>query len=572
MLQNIRIGSRLWFLIGVAIVAVGIIGAIGMTSTASVNAMLGRAKTEAQEPIDRISRVGELMQINFRQLYAASLHNPSLKAAGYHNHPVTLHTDAVDKTVAQITESLDAYRNSPAGRAFPDILGKLDEARSRYVSEGLRPAVAMAKADSAEKYEELGIFLTVTVLPLFNEAQKQAGELLVKHRELSDAIAREAEADYKAAVLKISLGGLLIAVVTLAGAFVIGRSITTPIRSMTGAMRELADKNLSVAIPAVGQKDEVGEMADAVQVFKDNMIRADQLAAEAAREQDARDRRAIKVGELTKRFDQEASGVLDTVSSAATELESTSASMSATAEETSKQATSVAAASEQASTNVQTVAAAAEELSNSIREISRQVSKSAEIADKAVREAERTHAQVQGLAEAAQKIGEVVELITDIAEQTNLLALNATIEAARAGDAGKGFAVVASEVKNLANQTARATEDIGAQIGGIQDATREAVAAIDGIGKVINEINQIATAIASAVEEQGAATQEIARNVEQAATGTTEVSRTIVGVNEAADETGAASGQVLEASRELARQAAGLKTIVQKFLSDVRSA
>ena len=572
MLNNIKIGLRLWILIGVAIVAVAAIGLIGLTSTAAVNTMLGRSKAEAQMPIDQISRITELMQTNFRQLYAASLHNPSLKAAGYHNHPVTMHTDAVEKTVTEISSALNAYKSSPAGQSFPDILQKFEEARSKYAGEGLKPAVEMARANTAEKYEELGIFLTVNVLPLFNEAQKHAGELLKKHRELSDTIAKQADDQYAAAKLQIALGGLVIVILALGGAFVIGRSITNPIQAMTGAMRELANKNMSVVIPATDQKDEVGEMASAVQVFKDNMVRADQLAAEAAREQEVRSRRADKVENLTKHFDTEASTVLNTVSSAATELESTSASMSATAEETSKQATTVATAAEQASTNVQTVAAAAEELSNSIHEISRQVAKSTEIAGKAVREAEKTHAQVQGLAASAQKIGEVVNLITDIAEQTNLLALNATIEAARAGDAGKGFAVVASEVKNLANQTARATEEIGAQIGGIQTATNEAVAAIDGIGKIINEINQIATAIASAVEEQGAATQEIARNVEQAATGTTEVSSTIVGVNQAASETGHASGQVLEASRELARQAEGLKGIVQKFLSDVRSA
>ncbi|MDJ0950846.1 MAG: methyl-accepting chemotaxis protein [Alphaproteobacteria bacterium] len=265
-------------------------------------------------------------------------------------------------------------------------------------------------------------------------------------------------------------------------------------------------------------------------------------------------------------------GVVDLVSSASTELQSTAEAMSATAEETSRQATAVAAASEEASTNVQTVASAAEEMSGSVDEIGRQVNQSTDIAKKAVAEANRTNETVQGLAEAAQKIGEVVDLISDIAEQTNLLALNATIEAARAGDAGKGFAVVASEVKSLANQTAKATEEIAAQINSMQSVTGEAVDAIKGIGGTIEQINEIATAIASAVEQQGAATQEISRNVGEAAKGTTEVSSNITSVNQAAGETGASAKQVLDASSKLNQESQNLRTEVERFLQEIRAA
>ncbi|MCW8915569.1 MAG: cache domain-containing protein [Magnetovibrio sp.] len=352
----------------------------------------------------------------------------------------------------------------------------------------------------------------------------------------------------------------------------IGRGITLPINALSGAMGVLSSGNHDVEIPGVERGDELGGMAGAVNVFKQHMIRAEQLDAEQKAEQLERQKRAERIDQLTQKFDMDAAGMINTVSSAATELQSSSQSMTGTADQTMQLSTGVASASEQASANVQTVASAAEELSSSISEISRQVSQSTQIAGDAVAEVDGANDKVQGLAEAANKIGEVVALITDIADQTNLLALNATIEAARAGEAGKGFAVVASEVKNLANATAKATEEISAQIGGIQGATKDAVQAIGSIGGIINQINEISSAIAAAVEEQGAATQEIARNVEQAASGTQEVSSSIVEVTHGASETGSAAGEVLSASNELSRQSEMLRSTVDTFLSDVRSA
>ncbi len=385
-------------------------------------------------------------------------------------------------------------------------------------------------------------------------------------------VASAGAAIYEASRIWIIGALLLVSVLCVTVALMIIAGVSRPITAMTEAMKRLAGHDLKTEIVGVGRKDEIGAMADAVQFFKDNMIEADRLAAEKDSERQIKAKRAQALDMLTRNFEAKVRELVGTLSSAATEMESTARSMSSTAEETSKQSMTVASATEQASANVETVATASEELSSSIQEIGRQVAQSSKIAMKAVEDAKRTDATVQELAVGAQKIGEVVTLIQSIASQTNLLALNATIEAARAGEAGKGFAVVASEVKALANQTAKATDEISGQIGQIQDSTKQAVDAIRGIAQTIGEIAAIATAISAAVEQQGSATHEIARNVQQAAQGTHEVASNIVRVKDASAAAGAAANQVLDAAGGLTQQAQTLSREVDTFLSGVKAA
>ncbi|MFV3129363.1 methyl-accepting chemotaxis protein [Niveispirillum sp. KHB5.9] len=368
--------------------------------------------------------------------------------------------------------------------------------------------------------------------------------------------------------------GMAVAVVlsSLLGLAVV-RGVSTPIVGITDVMRKLAANDKTVEVPFRQRSDELGKIAAAVQVFKENAIEMERLQAEqvALKAKADADRRAAML-KLADAFEARVKGVVETVASAATEMQATASAMSGTAEETSRQAMVVASASEQASANVQTVASATEELASSIQEIGRQVSSSTQIASQAVMETRRTSDTMTILVTAAQQIDDIIKLINEIAGQTNLLALNATIEAARAGDAGKGFAVVASEVKALATQTARATEDIQLKVSEIQAATGGAKTAVEGVEKTIARLNEIAGNIAAAIEQQGAATREISSNVQQAAHGTQEVNSNITGVSQAASEAGAAATQVLGSANGLSKEAEVLRREVESFIATVRAA
>ncbi|MEQ8354853.1 MAG: methyl-accepting chemotaxis protein [Kiloniellaceae bacterium] len=381
-----------------------------------------------------------------------------------------------------------------------------------------------------------------------------------------------AEAHEKEAIWQLTVISIVSALIGFGiAAWFTRAGVAGPLATVVTALNRLAEGDTSVSVE-VRSKDEIGQVAEAFNVFKGKTQELKRLEEERAQEEARReDEKRQQMLQLADSFENSVGGIIGTVSAAATELQQTAQSLASSAEETSSQSTAVAAASEEASSNVQTVASAAEELTASITEISRQITESNKIATQAATDADSANDSVKGLAAAAQKIGDVISLIQDIAEQTNLLALNATIEAARAGEAGKGFAVVASEVKSLANQTAKATEEISAQVEGMQSATRGTVESIEGITQVIKQISENAVAVASAVEQQNAATREISNNVQQASQGTMEVSTNITGVQQASEQTSAASSQVLSAAGDLSKQSETLSGEVDKFLAGMRA-
>jgi methyl-accepting chemotaxis protein len=394
--------------------------------------------------------------------------------------------------------------------------------------------------------------------------------------KLQVEVAKRVDEDAVAAN-RIVWAAMMIAIVLGVGLVVVGglfvmRGVVRPIADTTETMRRLADHDLSVEIRHTAKADEIGTMARAVQVFRDQMAEADRLRAEQSKVEAAERARAQKIDALLRDFDRTAGGIVSGVTGAAEELQAAARILTGSAEEASRQSTAVSAASEEAATNVHTVAAASEELATSFAEIGHRVEEASHIAGTAAREADATMDTVRALSQGADRIGEISGLIDAIAGQTNLLALNATIEAARAGEAGRGFAVVAAEVKGLADQTAKATGQITAQIAEIRASTENAISAITTIARTVERFDGISAAIAAAIEEQSATTREIARNVQQAASGTTEVSGNIVGVNRAAEETSSAAAQVQGTSGELARQADVLGREVGRFLEAVRAA
>ncbi len=471
--------------------------------------------------------------------------------------------------------------NGQLARLWTEILDRGDDA---YAPKSTRASVSAARdryfgadktlRDSLTKAAFDGTRYEVSV----DEWRKSATGANASLLGIRDAALRDAQAvaeqDEAAGLRGILFAGAAILFVlglSAAASVLLVRHLLTPISKLSEVMTRLA-RNEEADVPFAARKDEIGGMAQAVQVFKEAMATTNRLAGEQAAERVVKEKRAARLEGLVRDFEAKAGAMVALLASGATELETTARSMSANATQTKGQATSVAAAAEEANVGASTVASAAEELTASISEISRQVAQSSTITGRAVADAQRTDKIVQTLAEGAEKIGEVVTLIQAIAAQTNLLALNATIEAARAGEAGRGFAVVASEVKMLATQTATATADIGEQIAQIQAATKQAVDAIRSIAGTIQEVSSISNVIATAVKAQGEATAEIARNVQQTSHSVKEVTLNISGVSKAATETGVAASEVLNAADGLSRQAEQLTSEVGSFVEEVRAA
>ena len=471
------------------------------------------------------------------------LHDPAQLAA---------HRDRIAQLKKEYDERHDFWVKSDLDPVLKTkLVEKSDSEVRRFwtaIQDGLLPALAKGdSAAAAKSYAEITARYT---------AHRAIIDDIVKQTNDQNA-ATEVAATGRVSTFTLLLWGVSAVVFLIIGAGIFGVAfgVIRPIAEMTAVMKGLAGGDLDVSVPALSRGDEVGAMARAVQVFKENAQRVQSMEQEqAGLKLKAEGDRKAAMQQMADGFDSAIGKIIQTVSTASSELESSAGQLTKTAEVTQMLSATVATASEQSSANAQSAAAAAEEMASSVSEISRQVQDSHKISREAVSQVEQTNARIADLAQSASRIGEVVKMISAVAEQTNLLALNATIEAARAGEAGRGFAVVASEVKALAAQTAKATEEISEQIGQMQSATNQSVSAIQEIGGTIGRIAEISQAIAAAVEEQGATTQEISRNVQQAAQGATQVAGSITDVNRGATDTGAASTHVHGLARSLLGQ------------------
>jgi methyl-accepting chemotaxis protein len=553
MLAKLRIAQKLYLMTGLTLAFLLIASALGFVGAMNLGDLFKQYRDTSRATM-MVSNVGE----DFLEARLAALK--------YRAGPAAAHAEAVESNLVEIEAERSRIGTIIQDPETQALLKKLKADMQAY-GTAFREVVG---ADPAVVEEVFATRLDVIGPRVAEELDQLQDRLQAAQNTLGPA-AREEVIWTEAKILVVSVVAVLL---SAAAALVISRGISGPVGRLTSVMTAIAQsERTDLSVPSQDARDEVGDMARALETFRGKLEEKARLEAEQAeREQRAQAEKRQAMLQMAERFEQQVGQVVDGVSSAAEQMQGSAQSLSGSAEQTSQQAAQVAAAAEEASANVQAVSSASEQLSGSIQEISRQVAQSSSIAAEATDQAARTNRQVEGLKDAADKIGEVVQIISDIAEQTNLLALNATIEAARAGDAGKGFAVVANEVKSLATQTGKATEDIRGQIAQIQAETGTAVEAIGSIAGTIERLNEIAQSVASAVEEQGAATQEIARNAQEASDGTQQVTRNITGVSDAATEAGSNSGQVLDAAGALSDQARTLRTEVDRFLSEVKAA
>jgi len=584
-IQNLRIGTKLAItsLLSLLLVGAMIFAQInGNAAVRQADEAAGVQRTLATRAIEAKAAVRGMM-IGVRDIRLAKTSEELQSAQDYLNnrHAGALQNIEEAHSLSKSPENrariekMKALADDYLNRAAHDIVAVQKQAVEIEAKRGANGDLAPELEERLVKFQrEIARVAREVGLPMAKELDELANKVVdfAKHRaEEETAEAQQAMSSAERNSLVI---GVVVALVLIATCIFSIFTIARPLQALTRSMRELANGNFDVVLPGLGRKDEIGDIAAAVEDFKVKAAEKARAEAEAKTEQDriVAAQRKADMHRLADSFEAAVGEIVDTVSSASTELEASAGTLTSTAEHSQELTTMVAAASEEASTNVQSVASATEELSSSITEISRQVQESARIATEAVGQARSTTERVSELSKAATRIGDVVELINTIAGQTNLLALNATIEAARAGEAGRGFAVVASEVKALAEQTAKATGEIGQQINGIQAATEYSVTAIKEISGTIEKLSEISSTIAAAVEEQGAATQEISRNVQQAAQGTQQVSSNITDVQRGASETGSASSQVLAAAQTLSSDSNRLKLEVGRFLDTVRAA
>jgi len=581
---NLRIGTKLAItsVLSILLIAMMIFGQMhGNTAVRKMNENAVVQQTLARDAVDAKASIRG-MQIGVRDIRLARLPADLQKANEYIAARQKSATEFAD-TMLRLSKSAENHERiekiktligdyARRAQEIAAVKGEVIGIEAKRAAGGELPADAVARI--AKLDDETGRIAREVTLPIATELESLIAKVadFAKHRaEEEDASLLQELSSAERNALVIGIAAALV----LIGACVFSVfTIARPMRALSVSMEELAGGNFAVVLPGLGRKDEVGDVAGAVEKFKlvAEQKARDEAEAKIKQDQIAAQQRKAEMVKLADSFESAVGEIIETVSSASTELEASASTLTATAQRSQHITTTVAAASEEASASVNSVASATEELSSSVNEISRQVQASARMANEAVDQARKTNDRVGELSKAAARIGDVVELINTIAGQTNLLALNATIEAARAGEAGRGFAVVASEVKALAEQTAKATGEIGQQITGIQAATQESVGAIKEISGTIEKLSEISSTIAAAVEEQGAATQEISRNVQQAALGTQQVSSNITDVQRGASETGSASSQVLSAAKSLSQDSNRLKLEVGKFLDTVRAA
>jgi methyl-accepting chemotaxis protein len=563
-LNHLKMASK----IGVIVVLLLVIAAGGIGYTAL------SMKQAAAAYSDLLNRVDPATMLNVRT---------GRFAEAYLSSAYQLATETTDagnaKLLAKTVEAQKGYQDLMAQvrQKLPEKADIIDPIVRKFEAAftACRPAIDFAsKTTAPEDVIKAAARLKSECSPVIDAALADAIGLTKDLVAYSSKQASDLTASSDATLLTVMVGASLALLGGLGLAMWIGASgLARPIGALKDVMEAFANNNLTAQVPGTDRGDELGEMARTVDIFKQNALEVERLKQEQqANEKHNREQRRADMVRLANDFKGAVGQIVETVSSASTELEASANTLSSTSAHTQEVTSRVANASSEASQNVQSVASATEQLTSSVNEISRQVQESARMAGEAVDQARKTNDRVSELSKAASRIGDVVELINNIAGQTNLLALNATIEAARAGEAGRGFAVVASEVKALAEQTAKATGEIGQQIDGIQAATQESVGAIKAISGTIERLSEISSTIAASVEQQGAATQEIARNVQQAAHGTQQVSSHISDVQRGVSETGSASSQVLSAAKSLSGDSNRLKLEVGKFLDSVRAA